>query len=233
MKEATPDMFAGNFIKELPRKRVPMKGRKNGALRRYVLLECLHCHKPFECDYSAAVRIRQQCCSHACSKKLVEVFEGGNERHPLYPRWLSMTQRIRNKNSANYPHYGGRGITIEDGLDVFENYVAYVSSLPGYSEHALENLQLDRIDNNGNYAVGNLRWATRNTQIANQGTNSRGFNRFTGVGWSKVHERWVARVVYEGKNYCCSTHLTEEEALVARNTCIKENNLPHPIQIYH
>lgn len=231
--DLTSDMFAGNFIRELPRKRVPAKGRKNGTLKRCVLLRCLHCQVEFECDLSAAKRIQQKCCSHDCSKRLLEVFEGGNERHPLYSRWLSMTQRVHNPNNVNYRHYGERGISIEDGLNDFATYVDYVTSLPGYSPEVVETLQLDRVNNDGNYAKGNLRWATRNTQVANQGTNSKGINRFTGVCWSKTHQRWVARVDYEGKTYCSSTHVTEEAALQARNKCIQQHNLPHPIQTYY
>lgn len=231
--ELIPEMFAGNFIRELPRKRVPMKNRTNGTLKRYVLLSCLNCKKEFECDLAAAKRTKQKCCSSSCYKRMVEVFEGGNEKHPLYPRWLSMIQRTTNPNSANYAGYGGRGITIKDGLEDFVTYVSYVTSLPDYHLSNLSNIQLDRKDNNGNYSKGNLRWATRSTQIANQGTNSRGFNKFTGVAWSKTHQRWVARVDYEGKTYCSSTHHSEEAALMARNACIAKHKLPHPIQNYY
>lgn len=231
--ELVPEMFAGNFIRELPRKRMPMKGRENGTLKRYVLLKCLNCETEFECDLAAAKRIQQKCCSLSCHHRMTEVFEGGNEKHPLYPRWLSMVQRITNPNSPNYANYGGRGIAIEDGLNDFVTYANYVTSLPGYSLSNLSNIQVDRENNNGNYAKSNLRWASRNMQVANQGTNSRGFNKFTGVAWSKTHQRWVARVDYEGKTYCSSTHHSEEAALTARNVCIAHHKLPHPIQNYH
>lgn len=231
--ELTPEMFAGNFISELPRKRMPMKGRANGALKRYVLLRCLNCQISFECDLAAAKRTQQKCCSGTCYKRMTEVFKGGNEKHPLYPRWLSMIQRITNSNNGNYVNYGGRGISIEDGLNDFITYVTYVTTLPGYLPSNLNNIQLDREDNNGNYSKGNLRWATRSTQTANQGPNSRGSNEFTGVVWSKTHQRWVARVDYEGKTYCSTTHHSEEAALMARNACITHHKLPHPIQTYY
>lgn len=231
-KELTEEMFAGNFIEELPRKRIPAKGRPNGTLIRYVLLECLHCRNPFERTLANAKRIQQKCCSVACHMRLTEKIVGGNEQHPIYPRWLAMRQRIYNPTDCNYKNYGGRGITIEDGLDDFVTYANFVTSLPNYNEKNLENIQLDRIENNSNYKIGNLRWATRSTQVANQRHITKGFNTYRGVGWSNAHKKWIARVNYEGKTYCSSTHLTEEAALAARNKCIEEHNLPHPIQKY-
>lgn len=230
--DLTDDMFAGNFIRELPRVRVTAKGRPNGQLRRYVLLRCLQCGAEFSCLLSSARRIKQKCCSHRCAGEYREGVPGGNQSSPLYFRWLSMRQRVYNVDHPNYPNYGARGITIEDGLEDFTTYVEYVTRLPGYDPDCLDKLQLDRKDNNGNYAKGNLRWANRPTQIANQRPNSRGQNRYTGVSWSKSHDRWVARVVFDGKVYCSSTHLTQEEALEARNQCIRANNLPHPIQTF-
>lgn len=231
--EATSDMFAGNFICELPSKKVVTKTRPNGTTIRFVLLQCLHCNSSFERPLSVAKRTQQKCCSHTCYKKLIEVFDGGNEKHPLYSRWLSMRQRVNNPTSTNFNNYGKRGIQIKDGLDDFTNYVNYVVSLNGYDESKLSNsFQLDRIDNEGHYEKGNLRWTDRSTQIANQRPNSRGTNKYTGVNWSKIHNRWVARVDFKGNTYCSSVHLTQEDALKARNLCIKENNLPHPIQNY-
>lgn len=231
--ELLPEMFAGNFIKELPRKRVPMKGRSNGTLQRCVLLRCLHCNVEFERALAPAKRTKQQCCSKSCFQKRVATFDGGNEKHPLYSRWLSMTQRVNNPNHSSYIYYGGRGITIEDGLDDFTAYADYTTTLSGYVLKNLDSLQLDRRNNNGNYTKGNLRWATRSTQTANQRPNTKGFNTYTGVTWSTAHLCWVARVVYEGKNYCSSTHATELDALAARNACIQQHALPHPIQSSH
>lgn len=225
-------MFAGNFIKELPSKRLIKKGRPNGTLIRYVELKCLQCLSPFEVTLHNARRIQQKCCGTSCAKKYVEDFPGGNEQHPLYCRWLSMTQRVTNPNSDMYYRYGGRGIKILDNLDCFKEYVDYLATLPGYIENPPKSVQVDRIDNEGNYCKGNLRWTCCSTQTANQGKNSRGANRYTGVTWSKIHNRWIARVDFKGKTYCSSVHEFEESALAARNECIRANKLPHPIQVF-
>ena len=155
------------------------------------------------------------------------------EAHPLYSRWLSMTQRCTNPRHKQYFNWGGRGIIIADDLKSFKNYSKYAESLKGYSLKKLSKLTLDRKENNGNYEKGNLRWVDHSTQIANQGTNSRGFNQYTGINWSKSHNRWVARLTYRSKCYLSSVHITEELALAARNTCIKVNDFPHPVQTFY
>ena len=153
----------------------------------------------------------------------------GNELHPLYPRWLSITQRCNNPSNSNYPRYGAKGIRLSEDLQSFEQFKEYIENLPGYSP---EEGQIDRIDNSKGYEKGNLRWACRSTQIANQSSSGKGKNRFTGVNWSVTHQRWVARVSFKGKNLFSKVFLTEFEALEARNQFIRENNLPHTIQVY-
>jgi hypothetical protein len=153
----------------------------------------------------------------------------GNELHPLYSRWLSTTQRCRNPNHVSYKNYGARGITLADDLSSFEDYKSYVETLPNYSP---TEGTLDRKDNNLGYQKGNLRWVDYSTQIANQRFSGKGFNKYTGVNWSKIHNRWVARITLKGKQLFSKSFITQKEALDARNKYIKENNLPHTTQIW-
>lgn len=150
----------------------------------------------------------------------------GNELHPLYARWLSMTQRCTNPNHKQYMDWGGRGITIADEFKDFKKYVQHIESLPNYSLTGT----VDRIDNMEGYESGNLRWTDYSTQIANQRYSGKGFNRYTGISYSKIHKRWVARINFKGKTLFSKVCLTEQEALEARNKFIVEKCLPHTIQ---
>jgi hypothetical protein len=81
---------------------------------------------------------------------------------PEYKVWAAMIQRCSNPNNADYPDYGGRGIRVCDRWLKFANFYADMGPRPS-PQHSI-----DRIDNDGNYALGNCRWATAADQRANQ-----------------------------------------------------------------
>ena len=97
-----------------------------------------------------------------------------NTKHDLsrtkaYRTWLGMKTRCLNPKSKKYKNYGGRGITIcAEWKDDFAAFFAYVSKLEHFGE---DGYSLDRIDNNGNYEPGNVRWADKKTQLRNTRNN--------------------------------------------------------------
>lgn len=152
----------------------------------------------------------------------------GDELHPVYSSWLHMVQRCENPNHTSYKNYGAKGIKVAPDLRKFKDFRDYVTTLENWDK----SLTLDRINPKLGYEKGNLRWADKSTQNANQSSSGKGFNKYTGINYSKTHDRWVARLTFKGKTLLSKVCLTEKEALDERNKFILENNLPHPIQTY-
>jgi hypothetical protein len=70
-----------------------------------------------------------------------------------YRSWAQARNRVLNPNSKDWPRYGGRGITMApEFAESFEAFLAYMGPRPAGTS-------LDRIDNDGNYERGNMRWA--------------------------------------------------------------------------
>lgn len=83
----------------------------------------------------------------------------------FYKVWSNMKTRCYNPKAVRYADWGGRGITVCDKWLKFEGF--YEDMYSSYSS----DLELERIDNNGNYELSNCRWATIKEQARNKRTN--------------------------------------------------------------
>lgn len=82
---------------------------------------------------------------------------------PEYGAWRKAKGRCFDPNDRAFDNYGGRGITMCDAwANDFAAFLAHVGPRP--SRHH----SLDRIENDGHYEPGNVRWATRSQQSKNR-----------------------------------------------------------------
>ena len=82
-----------------------------------------------------------------------------NLKLTLQNRYYLMKRRCYDTKCPNYNNYGGRGITVCDEWQTFKGYCEFM--IPTFGK-ILENskpreLQIDRINNNGNYEPDNVR----------------------------------------------------------------------------
>lgn len=78
-----------------------------------------------------------------------------------YATWEGIIQRCTNPKNRNFKYYGERGIKVCDRWLKFENFLEDM-------DLRLNKLELDRIDNNGNYEPSNCRWTTRSENLKNR-----------------------------------------------------------------
>lgn len=114
-----------------------------------------------------------------------------NSESRPYKIWKDMKLRCYNKNNKRYKCYGRRGIIVcDEWRNSFKQF--WYDMKDTYQDH----LQIDRIDNNGNYTKENCRWVTREensrnksnskmitineeTKCASEWAEIKGINKFT------------------------------------------------------
>ncbi len=83
---------------------------------------------------------------------------------PTYRAYRDMHNRCYYKLHNRYSRYGGRGIIVCDRwLQSYDDFVDDLGQRP-------LGLQLDRVNNDGNYEPSNCRWASASDQALNRST---------------------------------------------------------------
>ena len=121
---------------------------------------------------------------------------------PLYYAWSTMRSRCANPKSHKYKMYGERGIKVcREWKNDFKAFYDHVSKLPHFGE---EGRTLDRINDNGDYEPGNVRWATAKEQANNTRRNVffevngerysvRGYAEKFGIPYDRVYYNFVRK----------------------------------------
>lgn len=91
----------------------------------------------------------------------------GQSKDKFYQVWNGIKQRCYNPHNKNYHNYGGRGIEVcNEWRNDFQAFYDWSIS-NGYKD----GLQIDRINNDGNYEPSNCRWVDRFTNNNNRRNN--------------------------------------------------------------
>lgn len=130
-----------------------------------------------------AVRKYQQSEKGKCTRQKIQQKYSQTEKgkftnqkaHKKYRKTLNghlqhiygqIKDRCNNSRCGVYKNYGGRGIQNKfESLNEFRNYI--INDL-GYNDlNKIKKLEIDRIDNNGHYEKGNIRFITHKENCKN------------------------------------------------------------------
>lgn len=182
--------------------------------RRYARFEC-RCGNHFVSQIDSVKREATKSCG--CLNDLQRRVKGRKLTHgmtgkPVYMAWSRMKSRCTNKNSPDYPEYGGRGIKVCDTwLVSFERFYSDIGHL------RQDGLELDRIDVNGDYRPENCRWVTEQTQSWNQRIYKSNSTGCAGVTRSsKNKNKFEVRISKAGKEFHLGTFDNLDNAINIR-----------------
>ncbi len=137
-----------------------LRRKPSGQIVRLMLCRCDCGNKTIKVLGNLLNGHSQSCgCSHKES-----IVKHGLNQSRINNIYLGMKARCCNANNKAYKNYGGRGISIcNEWLNDFMNFHNWAMA-NGY----LDNLEIDRINNDGNYEPENCRWITRRENKRNQ-----------------------------------------------------------------
>lgn len=121
------------------------------------ILSCLQCGDSFNCKPSRIKAGKGKFCSRECRT----LHSGGlTLQHPKeYGVFMAAKARCKGTHKEKKTRYCDRGIEFK--FASFADFIAEMGPRP-------DGMQLDRIDNNGHYEKGNVRWATLHEQSNNR-----------------------------------------------------------------
>lgn len=146
---------------------------------RYVAVCACDCGSEYK-----AIRADTLAASSALScgcERIKKITTHGLSSSPHYGRWKNMMSRCYDEKCTAYRNYGARGIKVYEG---WHDVAKYIADLPaGHFKGA----EIDRIDNDGDYCPGNIKWSTPSQNADNR----RSGKMLTHAGKTQSQRRWA------------------------------------------
>lgn len=142
---------------------------KDSKHRTY-LFKCGHCGTNFKALYNNVKKGNTKSCG--CQKNKNPHKTHGMSNSRIYNVWRTMIYRCELATHISYKNYGARGISVCKRWHKFENFLEDMG-IP------LGKLDIDRIDNNGNYEKNNCKWSSRKE-------NSNNKRNSTKISWNGI-----------------------------------------------
>ena len=186
-------------------------GNKVGE-KRQVLAECLKCGSGVK-SYNLGKIRSGHTTSCGCVQK--ERAKEVNTRHGMhgtrqYRVWSNLITRCTNPNNEFWNDYGGRSITVCEKWLTFKGF--WEDMKEGYSDE----LEIDRINVDGNYCKENCRWTTRGQNSYNTRQQRNNTSGKSGVYFEKNISKWSVKIQIDGKLKTLGYFEVFEEAVKAR-----------------
>lgn len=146
----------------------------------YALYQCSCGKKKEICENSVKYGATKSCgCLH---KEIVKKKQTthGLSKTKQYRVWYAMMERCYYKKNMYYHNYGGRGIRV---CKKWHKFTGFWEDMGG---SFVAGLEIDRINNNGNYCKKNCRWVERSVNQNNRRNN----RSFTIDGITKNLSQW-------------------------------------------
>jgi len=146
-------------------------------------------------------------------------------KHPLYTTWQRMKRRCYYKGDNRYYTYGERGITVcKQWRDNFLHFYNWALN-NGWEE----GLQIDRKDNNKNYAPENCRFVTPKQNSNNRNRQRNNSSGYVGVTYATTLKNltnpWSAYVYINRRRKHIGYFKTPLLAAKARDEYVVDNDL--------
>jgi len=150
-----------------------------GKKRKYTKFICDDCKKEIEIRFDGYKKKKNNLCNKCSPLHNPQLLKKGHSfgyntrfkstqnglsNHPIYRSWFSMKNRCYKEKADNYKWYGGRGIKICDEWK--ENFLIFFEW--SIKNNWKEGLEIDRINNNGNYEPSNCQWITHKENVRKQ-----------------------------------------------------------------